>query len=131
MPLTANPKELRNAYPISPSYYIESNIDSNTKFRRLKILLTKFGYEDELLINFSSYEPEVVEAENIDRAYWEKKSDRVGMKIVDDCRHLLSKIDSGLNITYTVSYIGLSKGAKAKNFILFFPRQGFEWKIEI
>lgn len=44
--------ELRNATPINDSYFIESNLDSNTKFERIKYALEIFGLEDELIIKY-------------------------------------------------------------------------------
>src|SRR5690606_23310418 len=44
--LTTNPRELRNAYPINGTHYIEANISNSNKFRRLKSLLTKFDCVD-------------------------------------------------------------------------------------
>lgn len=51
--LTKNPEELRSPYPISETYYIETNMDSNNKFRKLKLILSTFELEDELLIKYA------------------------------------------------------------------------------
>jgi hypothetical protein len=50
--LTDNPDKLRNPLAINNTYYIESNIDSKTKFERLKHTLTIFSSEDELTIRY-------------------------------------------------------------------------------
>lgn len=50
--ITTTPTELRNNYAINENYYIETNLDSNGKFRRLKRVLTVFGYEDELTLKY-------------------------------------------------------------------------------
>ena len=53
--LTKTPVEddLRQAIPISETYFIEANIDNVGKFDRIKQALTVFGFEDELLIKYS------------------------------------------------------------------------------
>lgn len=50
--LSNNASELRTPFQLNASYFIEANIDNNTKFRRLKGLLTKFSLEDDLLNQF-------------------------------------------------------------------------------
>jgi uncharacterized protein with ParB-like and HNH nuclease domain len=53
--LTKNPEEdnLRQAVPLNDTYFIESNIDNNGKFDRIKQALTIFGFEDELKIKYA------------------------------------------------------------------------------
>lgn len=53
--LTKNPKKtgLRQAIAISETYYIEGNIDNIGKFDRLKLILTAFDLEDELIIKYA------------------------------------------------------------------------------
>ncbi|WP_374458655.1 DUF262 domain-containing protein [Chryseobacterium taeanense] len=53
--LTKNPEidGLRQAVPISETYFIESNIDNMGKFDRIKHALTIFGFEDELSIKYA------------------------------------------------------------------------------
>lgn len=52
--LTKNPveKRLRKPARINENYYVETNIDSNGKFEKIKQLLTQFDYEQELLIKY-------------------------------------------------------------------------------
>lgn len=38
--------------PINDTYYIEGNIDNIGKFERIKLALTIFGFEDELMIKY-------------------------------------------------------------------------------
>ncbi len=47
---------LRQAVPISETYFIEANIDNIGKFDRIKQALTIFGFEDELLIKYADKE---------------------------------------------------------------------------
>ncbi|HBD25441.1 DUF262 domain-containing protein [Flavobacterium sp.] len=50
--ITTDKDKLRSFYPITDTYYLETNIDSNTKFSRLKKVLTAFELEDELIIKY-------------------------------------------------------------------------------
>lgn len=53
--LTKMPKEdgLRQPAQLNETYFIETNIDSVGKFDRIKLALTIFGFEDELLIKYA------------------------------------------------------------------------------
>lgn len=53
--LTKQPTEGNPRQPIeiNDTYFIESNIDSNGKFDRIKQALTIFGFEDELMIKYA------------------------------------------------------------------------------
>jgi len=50
---TPETRELRQAVPISETYFIEANIDNVGKFDRIKQALTIFGFEDELSIKYA------------------------------------------------------------------------------
>jgi len=123
--ISSNPKELRVPFSINSSYYIEANIDNNSKFRKLKSLLTKLNMEDELLINFSNSDYEGDEIESINRQYWDEKVGTDVMSNVDKiCIHC-KKLDENLNLNYTVGYIGFSNKNKIDNFIVIIPKN--EW----
>lgn len=53
--LTKNPTEAntRQAVAINDTYFIEGNIDNNGKFDRIKLALTLFDFEDELMIKYA------------------------------------------------------------------------------
>jgi uncharacterized protein with ParB-like and HNH nuclease domain len=53
--LTKNPHEagVRQPVPINDTYYIEGNLDSTSKFDRIKQALTIFDFEDELAIKYA------------------------------------------------------------------------------
>lgn len=123
--LSTNRDELRSPYPLNSSYYIEANIDNNTKFKKLKTLLTKFDYEEELLINFSNKELDDIESEIKDRAYWDEKSNKESLNIIDDCISIINEFEPKLSLNYTQSYIGLTLGLKRQNFAIFIPKQSF------
>jgi hypothetical protein len=123
--ISSNPKDLRSPYSLNSSYYIEANIDNNTKFKKLKTLLTKFDYEEELLINFSNKELDDIESETKDRAYWDEKTNIESLKIIDDCINIINEFEPKLRLNYTQSYVGLTEGLKRQNFVIFVPKQEF------
>ncbi len=123
--LSSNLDDLRTGVPISSSYFIEANIDNNSKFRRLKTLLAKFDCEEELLINFSDLELDDVETEAKDREYWIEKGRQKGIELADDCLHILNEIDPEISLNYNQSYIGISHKKKKNNFVIFLPKQNF------
>ncbi len=53
--LSANPDEdgLRQAVSLNDTYFIESHMDNESKFARIKQALTIFGFEDELIIKYA------------------------------------------------------------------------------
>lgn len=53
--LTKTPENsvIRDARQINDSYFVESNLDSNGKFERIKLALTLFDFEDELYIKYA------------------------------------------------------------------------------
>ncbi|MEC3881022.1 DUF4268 domain-containing protein [Parapedobacter sp. 10938] len=52
--VTRELSDFRSPQEIANGWYVESNIDSDTKFSVLKKLLTLFGMEDELLIQYAA-----------------------------------------------------------------------------
>lgn len=56
--ITHNETDFRSPQPLQSSYFIESNIDSNSKFSVLKKLLTLFELEDELIIKYADTDNE-------------------------------------------------------------------------
>ncbi|PSR11781.1 MAG: hypothetical protein C7N36_14810 [Bacteroidetes bacterium] len=51
--VSSNPESLRAPYKISDAYYLESNIDNTSKFRRLRLVLEKFDRVDELTFRYA------------------------------------------------------------------------------
>lgn len=123
--LSTNPNDLRSPYKINSSYFIEANIDNNSKFKKLRTLLTKFDYEDELLINFSSRELDEIESEVKDRAYWDENSSKESLELLDECLKIINEFQPLISFNYTQSYIRLTKDVKRQNFVLFLPKQAF------
>lgn len=71
--ITKLKEDFRSPQELINGYFIEANIDSNTKFRVLKNLLSLFEMEDELIIKFSP-ESEVDSKSRfvIRRAFWQQ-----------------------------------------------------------
>lgn len=120
---TSNPDELRTPYQVSPNYFIESNIDNNSKFRKLRALLTRVDCEEELLINFSELEPEDQELETKDRTYWIERAGLLSVGIVDDCLNIIHAIDKGITLNYNQSYIGLAHQNRSKTLRSLYPKR--------
>jgi len=123
--LSTDPNILRTPYKINSSYFIESNIDNNTKFKRLRTLLTKFDAEEELLINFSNRELDELESDIRDRAYWDENSSKESLWVIDECIKIIHQFNTNINLNYTQSYIGLTQSGKTQNFAIFTPKQRF------
>lgn len=64
-------------------------------------------------------------AEPTDRAYWEKKSSKTQIKLVDALLERISEFAPGMELKYNKFYIGLAKDGVAKNFVHFKPKKQF------
>ena len=51
--LTSDPASLRQSVQVGEGYFVEANIDSTSKFERMKFILAELGLEDELYIKFA------------------------------------------------------------------------------
>ena len=51
--LTSDPASLRQSVQVGEGYFVEANIDSTSKFERIKFILAELGLEDELHIKFA------------------------------------------------------------------------------
>jgi hypothetical protein len=122
--MTTSRETLRTYHQINAIYYIEVNLDSNTKFSRLKKLLTRFNAEEDLLINFSNGDPGEIETLK-DREFWESKSNPEGMRVLDEVAMLLQSIEANLKLNFVYSYIGIIENTIAQNFAIFYPKQSF------
>jgi uncharacterized protein with ParB-like and HNH nuclease domain len=123
--LSTNPNELRTPFELISGYYIEANIDNNSKFRKLRYLLTAFDMQDELLINFSNREFDDGENEASNREYWEEKASAEALNITDACINIIKDLDPEMGHNYTHTYIGVNKKGKPFNFVVFLPKQTF------
>lgn len=69
--ITRNAKDFRAPLEIANGHFIESNMDSNTKFNVLKRLLTLFELEDELIIKFNDGLGETPNRFLIRKKFWQ------------------------------------------------------------
>lgn len=123
--LTTDPSEFRFPFQLNSSYYVETNIDNNSKFRKLKSLLTIFKLEEDLLINFSNNEIDETNTEERSRDSWEDWVGSESLQIMDYCFGLIQDIDQDYIQNYTLKYVGVKKNKSVNNFVVFVPKQAF------
>lgn len=73
--ITRESSDFRYPQEVANGWYVEANIDSDTKFASLKKLLTLFGMEDDLLIKYapdSKTAASETSMHGIRRAYWKQ-----------------------------------------------------------
>jgi uncharacterized protein with ParB-like and HNH nuclease domain len=72
--ITREIKDFRAAQEVINGWYIEANIDNNSKFAMLKKILILFELEDELLIKYSSNEESKTEPNrfSVRKKYWQQ-----------------------------------------------------------
>lgn len=126
---SSDPSLLRSPHQISSGYYIEAGIDNNTKFTRLKSLLSYFNLEDELLINYSNRVIDEKENELANREYWEEQASSESLYILDNCFDIMKTIQADVVYNYTLSYIALKIGVnrfkQSNNIVYAVPKSKF------
>lgn len=126
---SSDPSLLRSPHQISSGYYIEAGIDNNTKFTRLKSLLSYFNLEDELLINYSNRVIDEKENEIASREYWEEQASSESLYILDNCFDIMKTIQADVVYNYTLSYIALKIGVnrfkQSNNIVYAVPKNKF------
>lgn len=68
-----------------------------------------------------------------DRAYWEQRSSRQVMGLMDQVLDLINAGGTGLALKYNKHYVGLQRDGVADNFVTFRPRRPhlvIEWRID-
>jgi hypothetical protein len=63
--------------------------------------------------------------ESADRTYWEQRSSKKALAIVDELLNFTRIHDKELELKYNKFYIGLAIAGQANNFVIFRPRSGF------
>lgn len=61
--------------------------------------------------------------ESTDRAYWEARSSKAVVSLVDRMAGIVQEIDPSVVLKYNKFYIGLAKNDKPSNFVSFVPRK--------
>lgn len=132
--ITRNASDFRAAQEVINGWYIESNIDSNSKFSILKKLLSLFELEDELQIKYLSSNDSVSEPNRfgVRKKYWQQllpliKDTNLFDKVNPSKDHWLSTGAGigGLLITLIITKshvrieLGISTSSKEKNKFYF------------
>ncbi len=68
-------------------------------------------------------EDEEADAFPADRPYWENKSSKSSLALVDQCLEMIKIIDSLVDLKYNKHYIGLGKNGLAYKFVSFMPKK--------
>ncbi|MDE0433204.1 MAG: DUF5655 domain-containing protein [Bryobacterales bacterium] len=68
-------------------------------------------------------EDEDAEAAPTDRAYWESRTSKAVVSLVDKLLDLIREFDQSVELKYNKFYIGLAKDGRAFNFVAFEPRK--------
>ena len=63
--------------------------------------------------------------QTVDRAYWETKSTKKMLKVVDDCFDILKEIKPDIKPKYNKYYIGVTIDGSVQNFVLFKAKKAF------
>ncbi len=97
----------------------------------IAIQMSAFKVGDDINLSFATildrftYGSNEEENEPTDRAYWEKKSNKKCMELVDKIFIRLKENNPGIDLKYNKFYIGLTKDGIAKNFVSFKPHKSF------
>ncbi|MGI9525801.1 MAG: DUF4268 domain-containing protein [Weeksellaceae bacterium] len=129
--LSRDPSIFRSPQELISGYYVEANIDSNSKFSTLKRLLILFELEDELIIKYAESENNagsVPNRHNVRRLFWKQllpqiKNTKLFNNVNPTKDHWLSAGAgiSGLSYTLVITgkyvriELGLTTSEKSKN----------------
>jgi len=132
--ITRNSSDFRAPQGIANGWFIESNIDSNSKFSILKKLLSLFEMEDELFIKYFSSTESVAEANRfgVRKKYWQQLlpliiNTRLYENVNPSKDHWLNAGAGigGLNYAFVITKshvrieLGISTAIKEKNKVYF------------
>lgn len=107
----------------------------------MAIQMSAFEWEGKLGLHFNKVldvmplglvgEDEEVQ-EPADRAYWEKqRGNKTSMALVDDLLKLINtSLEANYELGFVRSYIGLTQGGRARNFVAFKPQKSGKVRIE-
>jgi len=76
---------------------------------------------DELPLGLEEEDEEAQEV--ADRAYWEHRGSRRTVAMADELLQIVRSFDSQFSLKYNRFYIGLAKGGRTNNFVLFRPQK--------
>jgi hypothetical protein len=78
---------------------------------------------DQLRLGLVDDDEEVQEVTN--REYWENKSSKKTVAMVDEFLQMARSLDQSLELKYNKFYIGIAKDGQPDNFAVFRPKKGF------
>jgi hypothetical protein len=100
----------------------------------IAIQLSAFAHDDRIGLLFTTVldhlrlglvdEDEEVQ-EVTDREYWENRSSKKILAMVDEFLQMARSLDQSLELKYNKFYIGLAKDGQPDNFTMFRPKKGF------
>ena len=88
---------------------------------QMTLLFTKVL--DELPLGLVEEDEEV--QETADRAYWEARATRETVALADKLLEIIKAFDPALELKYNKYYIGLAKGDRPNNFVVFKPKKSY------
>ena len=101
----------------------------------IAIQLNALQVGDQIILNFTKVLDELILGTDeddedagspaTDRAYWEAKSSKAGIALVDQYLDILHSIQPDLALGYRKGYIGLVENGKSNNFVIFFPKKKY------
>jgi hypothetical protein len=77
------------------------------------------------LVQVSIDEEEEEGYEPTDRAYWEQRTGKTNLALVDELLDLAKEFDPSLSLKYNKFYIGPARNGQADNFVIFRPRKNY------
>lgn len=87
---------------------------------QVALVFTRVMDELQLGLDEGEGEPEIT-----DRAYWENRSSKNTLTVVDQLLELLHEFDPALELKYNKFYIGLARNGQPDNFIVFRAKRKF------
>lgn len=99
----------------------------------IAIQMEALKLDDMIILNFTKVLDEIIPGDDVtdnggeavDRGYWEKKSSKKSLEIVDRCLEIINEFDSSLQLKYNKFYIALADQFRAKNFVIFRGKKQF------
>jgi len=104
----------------------------NSSVPIIAIQLDAFQVGENIVLTFAKVLDEIIlgdedEDEPVgpttDRTYWENKSSKASLKLVDNCLDILRELNPNVELKYNKYYIGLAESGAANNFAFFRPRK--------
>lgn len=105
----------------------------NSAIPLIAIQMNALQVENNIVLHFTKVLDEILpgdddegasEGQDTDRAFWEKKSSRSTLPIVDECFTILKEFRPTLELSYKRQYIGQTENGIVNHVVVFRPRKG-------